>query len=131
MLEKVRTDDVEVCATHDLVEVAIINRILLFRSSEMTFSWQPLGSALVTKVLMQHVVCKSTSATIAGIEIDNGHHTADLEKTDNQRALVKYAVWAHLTCFDSARGTFAAEIKNIQTQMTNDLYFTAIEVSDL
>ncbi len=131
ILEKVRTHDVEVGVSHERVEVAIINQSFPFRSSEMTISWQGVGSVLVTEEIMKHTNCRLPGATLAGIEIDNGHYTEVSDKLGQRELAVKFAVWAHLTCFDPQTGNFEAETKNISTEITKELKFTVLEVRDL
>ena len=80
---------------------------------------------------MKNTNCKLPNATLAGIEIDNGHYTSISDKLGQLEAVVKFAVWAHLTCYNPGTDTFDTETKDIETQITKELRFTVIEIREL
>ena len=127
-LEKVRTHDVEVGPTNERVEVSIINQTFPYRTSEVTASWQNVGSVLVTKALMDQIHCRKNGATLASVEIDNGHYTKIFSQPE---FAVGFAAWVHITCYSPATESFSSETKGIEAIFNKKLQFQLISVKDL
>lgn len=117
--------------SEEQIEVSIINRHFPFRTSDVSISWQNVGSVVATKELLESVKCKNPNDTLAGIEIQNGHFSFLTKETPAKPAHFGFGFWAMLTCYSKEKEIFLPEQRQVQVEVNRELQIRTLAVQDL
>lgn len=129
ILKKVQDHRAEL--SYEEIEVSIVNRSFPFRASDITISWQNVGSTVVTGKALELVKCKNPEDTLAGIEIQNGHFKSLTKATEATPARFNFGFWAMLTCYSKVREVFLPEQRQVQIEVDRNLDIKTLSVEDL
>lgn len=117
--------------SEEQIEVSIINRHFPFRTSDISISWQNVGSVTATKQALETVMCHNPNNTLAGIEILNGHFTFLKKMTAEKSAHFGFGFWAVLTCYSKESESFQQEQRQVQVEVNRELQIRTLAVQDL
>lgn len=129
ILKKIQDHSAEL--SYEQIDVSIINRNFPFRASDISISWQNVGSVVATKEALDAVKCKNPEDTLAGIEIQNGHFKLLSKATAESPAHFSFGFWALLTCYSKTREVFLPEKRQVQIDVNRNLEIKTLSAEDL
>lgn len=129
ILKKIQNHTIQL--SEEQIEVSVISRHFPFRTSDISISWQNVGSIAATKQVLEAITCKNPNESLAGIEIQNGHFTFLKKMSPQKTAHFGFGFWAVLTCYSEENESFQQEQKQIEIEVTRELEVKTLAVQDL
>jgi hypothetical protein len=103
------------------IEFLIVNSSVPFRSSELLFNVDGVGSESLSASLMAQLRCSGETSELAGFQFTNGHFEAVSEVGDSFR--VGFAFWVEFDCYRPREGVVRSERVAVHLDATHNLEY--------